>query len=289
MAYYRNRYRYRYTAPASTEPRSTTCTDKQHDLIVRLVAQIGEAMQTATPESVANAQQQVARLTNLPRLLSEAWGEVSKYDTSHVIDTLIAIQRTTVAVPSTAPQYPGLPAHQRVMVTRFGNKCKGCGAVTVAGTDLAVQVAGAWSAWCLKCANTDPADRIAAQQAEADAAAEARRLINEWTKMAFDAVGMSSLANPRLGLAVDGLSQATDFFRLRRGGLRRVIGGRQDTPIAREQWEQIIERVGRTPDEVRAAAYRFGRELGECCRCGRHLTDEVSRHAGIGPDCASRV
>jgi uncharacterized protein DUF6011 len=33
---------------------------------------------------------------------------------------------------------------------------------------------------------------------------------------------------------------------------------------------------------------RYGQELGECGHCGRTLTDEASRAAGIGPVCASK-
>lgn len=33
------------------------------------------------------------------------------------------------------------------------------------------------------------------------------------------------------------------------------------------------------------AAIDYGREIGRCCRCGKELTDERSRHYGIGPEC----
>lgn len=32
-------------------------------------------------------------------------------------------------------------------------------------------------------------------------------------------------------------------------------------------------------------AIDYGREIGRCCRCGKSLTDERSRHYGIGPEC----
>jgi len=35
-------------------------------------------------------------------------------------------------------------------------------------------------------------------------------------------------------------------------------------------------------------AVRYGRETGECCLCGRELTDPVSVAAGIGPICAGK-
>ena len=33
------------------------------------------------------------------------------------------------------------------------------------------------------------------------------------------------------------------------------------------------------------AAIDYGREIGRCCRCGKALTDERSRHYGTGPEC----
>lgn len=40
--------------------------------------------------------------------------------------------------------------------------------------------------------------------------------------------------------------------------------------------------------DAKAAMVRYGQELGECGHCGRILTDEASRAAGIGPVCASK-
>lgn len=40
--------------------------------------------------------------------------------------------------------------------------------------------------------------------------------------------------------------------------------------------------------DPKAAMVRYGRELGICGMCGRTLTDEASRAAGIGPVCASK-
>ena len=39
----------------------------------------------------------------------------------------------------------------------------------------------------------------------------------------------------------------------------------------------------------RGAAERFGQEIGRCGRCGRTLTDAVSRQRGIGPDCWGKL
>lgn len=42
-------------------------------------------------------------------------------------------------------------------------------------------------------------------------------------------------------------------------------------------------------DGLKAASTRYGRELGDCGVCGRTLTDEVSRAAGVGPVCRSKM
>ncbi len=34
-----------------------------------------------------------------------------------------------------------------------------------------------------------------------------------------------------------------------------------------------------------SAAMVYGQEIGKCCRCNKALTDDRSRHYGIGPDC----
>jgi hypothetical protein len=47
----------------------------------------------------------------------------------------------------------------------------------------------------------------------------------------------------------------------------------------------ILALIAADPKE---AMLRYGRELGQCGHCGRTLTDEASRAAGIGPVCASK-
>lgn len=40
--------------------------------------------------------------------------------------------------------------------------------------------------------------------------------------------------------------------------------------------------------DSRRAATTYGRELGQCCCCGKTLTDERSRYYGIGPECEKK-
>ncbi|AWY06555.1 hypothetical protein HOT45_gp54 [Gordonia phage Trine] len=44
----------------------------------------------------------------------------------------------------------------------------------------------------------------------------------------------------------------------------------------------ILDRIAADPE---AASKRFGQEIGECGVCGRTLTNDASREAGIGPKC----
>jgi hypothetical protein len=49
---------------------------------------------------------------------------------------------------------------------------------------------------------------------------------------------------------------------------------------------QVLDAIAVDP---RAAAILFGHETNHCGRCGRELTDEVSRANGIGPICAGKL
>jgi len=59
---------------------------------------------------------------------------------------------------------------------------------------------------------------------------------------------------------------------------------------------KLVEKISWTNDQLTetalaiitdpwGAAIRYGQELGQCCRCGKSLTDERSRWYGIGPEC----
>lgn len=83
-----------------------------------------------------------------------------------------------------------------------------------------------------------------------------------------------------------------DFFRVDRPTegkwagytfVKRVIGGRPDSRVPRSQIAAVLTAIAADPE----ANVRYGREIGRCYRCNRHLTDETSRSLGIGPDCRS--
>jgi hypothetical protein len=64
----------------------------------------------------------------------------------------------------------------------------------------------------------------------------------------------------------------------------RVIGGQGNVPVTREEQQHALAAI--TAAGVEASRMLFANELGRCWKCGRELTDEASRAAGIGPTCA---
>lgn len=56
--------------------------------------------------------------------------------------------------------------------------------------------------------------------------------------------------------------------------------------VSREQSTAILNQIRK--DGTQAAMLRYGRELGVCGECGRTLTNEESREAGIGPVCRAK-
>lgn len=93
--------------------------------------------------------------------------------------------------------------------------------------------------------------------------------------------------------AVDNGEGATAFYRIDRPTegkwagyvFIKVMASDDLYPVrgaaARKAFAKILE-------DPRAAAIRYGIEIGECSMCGRTLTDEDSRAAGIGPVCARK-
>lgn len=85
-----------------------------------------------------------------------------------------------------------------------------------------------------------------------------------------------------------------DFFEVDRpvGGrwdgrtfVKRIIGGQNPIPIRGRLAIPVLQAI--TDAGPAEAGILFGQTLGQCYKCGRHLTDEVSRELGIGPTCRS--
>lgn len=65
-----------------------------------------------------------------------------------------------------------------------------------------------------------------------------------------------------------------------------IVGGRPDERIPFRQLPGLLARI--VEEGVIESSRRYGREIGRCCLCNRELTDQESRAAGIGPDCANK-
>lgn len=66
----------------------------------------------------------------------------------------------------------------------------------------------------------------------------------------------------------------------------KIQAGDDFLPYRGEKTRRVLDAIAQDP---RAAAIRYGHELGVCGRCGRTLTDADSRAAGIGPVCATKA
>ena len=70
--------------------------------------------------------------------------------------------------------------------------------------------------------------------------------------------------------------------------IRQVIGGQG--PVRVRMSPEAMITIARKIKEAgpRDAMLRFGREIGSCGHCGRVLTNDESRRAGIGPVCLKK-
>ena len=84
------------------------------------------------------------------------------------------------------------------------------------------------------------------------------------------------------------------FYVLRTSGPESKWAGRQwvnryksDDELRITRTESDAVRSAIEVEGVEVAAKRFAAETTHCYRCGRRLTDELSRELGIGPTCRS--
>ena len=72
--------------------------------------------------------------------------------------------------------------------------------------------------------------------------------------------------------------------------VQMIVGGHADETLTGKRAVESATRLAMlSPAEQVEAMSLYGREIGKCGRCGRHLTDEVSRALGLGPECASKM
>lgn len=296
MAYsrYNNRYA-RFSAPAAPSPLGYT--DKQAAFLASLVDAVQAALGDVPDTDPLFTSVVDALVPHLPVVDAvKASQPADRALVSSAIDALVKLKTTvtTVRAPQVAAQvaveHLGLPKGARVIPTRYGGKCSQCGTPTTVGVDLAVQTYR-WEPWCLRCADTDPADRAAAAARAAADAAYADKLAMQVLLTDVRAlIGQGPDSKATVGVAIPDVTNDLDFLVLKANRVLRTIGGHGDQPLVDKQAITLLGRlVAMSSDERHEAVAAYGRELGFCGRCGRHLTDEHSRAAGIGPDCASKA
>lgn len=100
-----------------------------------------------------------------------------------------------------------------------------------------------------------------------------------------------AVAAGRYAIELDG---TLHFFKIDRPAEGRWAGrtfvteqaGSDSYPVRGSRMVAVIEAVAA---DAHAAMLRYGQQIGSCGVCGRPLTDEASRAAGIGPICAERM
>lgn len=98
----------------------------------------------------------------------------------------------------------------------------------------------------------------------------------------------TEVADGRYAVEEDGVLK---FFKVKNG---RKAGFVFLDIQASDEWHKVsnVTRIRKVlaliAVDAKAAMVRYGQEIGECGHCGRTLTDEASRAAGIGPICASK-
>lgn len=96
--------------------------------------------------------------------------------------------------------------------------------------------------------------------------------------------------------AVTGEDGATKFYRVDRPTegkwkgytfVKVQAGDELHNVRSRGTRDAVLAKIA--SDGVKEAMLRYGRELGHCGHCGRTLTNEESREAGIGPVCRGKM
>jgi hypothetical protein len=191
--------------------------------------------------------------------------DVDAYIAEQSVNTLTAkgasalIERLKTIPVGRKPEWSHLP-DGRVIVNRFAKDCAQCNGEVEAGKGFAVQVGSSWLTYH--------------KQGECHAPGETLASVPTGYYALPSATGNNDL----------------DFFVVHESrGVKvvsRVIGGKADKRLGGTQARDVTARLNALTDaEKREAMALFGREIGQCGMCGRHLTDETSRAHGLGSEC----
>lgn len=268
---------------------SRPATPKQVRFIESLFAQCEQALSALDADTASAFIERIVPVQ--PTIVSALAGhEIDMADASTTIEALMAVQRDAkakVPAPETPPGIAEMNV-ERWMPNKYANACSVCSERVAEGQGFVV-LRGRWLPLCSPCAHSTQADRTD----RADALRAVLAEIETLSQQVLDAMGRGDQKQPNVGLAIADSTGQNDlrFYRVTRRDrvtqVWSVIGGRDDAVMAPEQALDALRAI--VAVDIEDAARTYGRELGQCCLCGRHLTDESSRAAGIGPDCMRRL
>lgn len=307
----------------STNPASTKQINFLQSLFADAEKGFALAAEQGRDDLVATLTAKVATIQST--LIAVVGGvEVDKRDASLAIGVLKDVTGSLRSLVMAATLPAGLVRFnpERVMPNKYAKACHVCDVRVDALAGHVILSRGAWLTFCESCATESDEDRearvaaeraavaadLAAQRAAAEAEwAERDRLMREhrlaeqnhrayveaFAIDLFDRAGASDAAKPDIHVAIPSATgnNDLDFFRVVRANrvttVYRVIGGHNDQRVSLAQAEAAMLALVLT-DDIPAAMATYGREIGRCGYCHRHLTDEESRAVGMGPVCAAK-
>lgn len=202
----------------------------------------------------------------------KATGQWTKQAVSQAIDTAKQQPRPAAAPAATTVEVPaGVEILSRT--NRYGGSCVLCGGHVA---DEAGRLAKRNGKWVVAhndgdCGTPAPAaERTETPLADVPAG-----------HYAIPSTGDNDLVFYRVDRPTDrGYDGSTTFVKM-------IVGGHPDQNVRRANVAGILARIAEYG--VAESARLYGNEIGRCYRCNRHLTDEVSRDLGIGPECRKHV
>lgn len=205
-------------------------------------------------------------------LAEQKVNELTSKSASTLIDSIRKIEIKRVGTEH-------LPKSDRTIVNKYGNPCALCGHTVPAGAGYAVLVGGKWLTYhkAGECSDAPVARPTDVQS------------LFVGVEDGFYALHSSG----KNDLVFYAISTNKGVYDASKKGLRAiylVVGGHKDKKLHGEQAVNAIKRIaGLSAQERIDAQALYGREIGACGVCGRHLTDEVTRKRGIGNDCAKKL
>lgn len=224
-----------------------------------------------TPRDLMATAKQVAYLRKLladRAALADAFPHpeaLTKSEASRIIDAVAKTPADAPAAP--APQATGCRPN------RYAGPCRHCGADVPAEAGLLCRQDGRWAV-----EHKDGGCKPASGHTAAPEATPAPAADVPAGHYAIPSTGDNDLAFYRVDRPAKGAYAGRTFVKL-------VVGGHPDRNVPRSHVAGILARIAADPD----AGPRYGQTIGRCCRCNRHLTDETSRAAGIGPECRRHI